>query len=177
MDTTTQEDQGDDLPRFEWVQRTNWINVSFHTGPFSNPLVEVQPPNAEGVVVVTLAYNDKVYTNEIVFKESVTWPCTIHLTHEIGKVELEFGKSEPKIWEDFGVLRQGCQPSEGPDCCSTSNYVIKEHKRITGSIYVMRLERTDGGLLVVPVGRHVRAFGNVAGKFWGVFEGRRGLRD
>ncbi|KAJ8915131.1 hypothetical protein NQ315_000383 [Exocentrus adspersus] len=168
VDSTSQEDQPDDspkLPRFDWIQRTRYITIIFYTSHFSNPLVEVLPPTPERTLVVTLMYDEKVYTNEIDFFAEVNWPCTIQVIYETGKIEMEFIKTEWKIWDDFGVLRQQCEPvGSSINCCAKSNFVLCEKKEVTHNIFLIRLERTDGGRIVVPVGRHVRAFGNVDGQ-------------
>ncbi|XP_018562192.1 cytochrome b5 reductase 4 [Anoplophora glabripennis] len=168
VDPEPKEDQPDDgpvLPRFDWIQRTRWINLMFYTKSFSNPLVEVLPPDYERTLVVTLIYDDTIFTNEIVFHDKVNWPCTIHVSFETGKIELEFEKTEWKIWDDVGVLRQECKPvGTTINCCAKCNFVFSEKKQVTHNTFLVRLERTDGARVVVPIGRHVRAFGNVEGQ-------------
>lgn len=168
VDSVSQEEQPDEgpaLPRFDWIQRTRWINFIFYTTPFSNPLVEVLPPDQERTLTVTFIYDETIFTNEIALHDQVNWPGTVQVSYETGKIELEFMKTEGKLWVDFGELTQDCKPvGTTINCCAKCNYVFSERKQVTHNTFVVRLERTDKGRVVVPIGRHVRVFGNMDGE-------------
>lgn len=78
------------LPRFDWIQKLDYITVIFYTKAFSNPLVEVNHLVNEQTVVIALTYQDTVFKNELVFYDKVRWPCDVNVTVETGKVEFVF---------------------------------------------------------------------------------------
>ncbi|KAJ8942028.1 hypothetical protein NQ318_002782 [Aromia moschata] len=69
------------------------------------------------------------------------------------------------MWENYGTLRQQYKPeADELGECVKYNFVVKEKVEVNYNTFLMRLERTDGCKVVVPLGRHVRIFGNVDGQ-------------
>lgn len=154
------------LPRFDWIQRLDYITVIFYTRAFSNPLVKLYPPDPNKTFVIKLIYDGYVFRNEILFYESVIWPCSVKVTCETGKVELVFQKTEGRIWEHYGILRQQSISFDAAEVTTKYNFVFSGKVQINHNISLMRLERTDGVKIVAPIGMHVRAFVNIDGKFF-----------
>lgn len=77
--------EDESLPRFDWLQKVDFITVMFYTRAFSNPQVEISPTKDNGIVSISLAYGSRVYSNEIVFHKEVEWPCQIKVSGETGK--------------------------------------------------------------------------------------------
>ncbi|KAJ8968675.1 hypothetical protein NQ317_014778 [Molorchus minor] len=143
------------LPRFDWIQRLDWITVIFYTHAFANPQVEVFPPSEKNLMII-LTYDNTIFRNELTFLESVKWPCTIQMSYETGKVE-------GGIWNDYGVVRQSFKTAGDVSGAKYSN-VLTDKVQINHNMFLMRLERTDGCKVVIPIGKHVRIFGNVDGQ-------------
>lgn len=55
------------LPRFDWIQKLETISVIFYTKAFSNPMVEIYPPEGDRAVTISLTYDDIVYQVSIKF--------------------------------------------------------------------------------------------------------------
>lgn len=55
------------LPRFDWIQKLDSISVIFYTRAFSNPMVEIYPPNADKAIKVSLTYDDTIFQVNIDF--------------------------------------------------------------------------------------------------------------
>lgn len=49
------------LPKFDWIQKLDSINIIFYTKAFSNPLVEIYPPKPNQVMMVCLTYEDTLF--------------------------------------------------------------------------------------------------------------------
>lgn len=78
------------LPRFDWIQKLDFITIIFYTKAFSNPLVEINSPFNDQTVLICLIYDGFVFKNELVFHEKILWPCDVNVTIETGKVEFVF---------------------------------------------------------------------------------------
>ncbi|XP_074040095.1 cytochrome b5 reductase 4 isoform X3 [Leptinotarsa decemlineata] len=153
------------LPRFDWIQQLNSITVIFYTPAFSNPMVEVIPPDANKAIMIVISNDETIFRNEIVFYENVVWPCFIRVTCETGKVEVIFTKCEDAIWSNYGVLRQQSESVEAVTG-ARYNHVFSDRITVNHNIYLIKLNRTDGRKIVVPIGKHVRAFANIDGQEW-----------
>lgn len=68
-----------ELPRFDWIQKMDYITLVFYTRGFANPFVEIKPKNEEGVVCVKMVYDGRVFKNDIVFHREVEWPCQVRV--------------------------------------------------------------------------------------------------
>ncbi|KAG5892808.1 hypothetical protein JTB14_007310 [Gonioctena quinquepunctata] len=154
-----------DLPRFDWIQKLNEISIIFYTPAFCNPMVEVIPPSLEKYISIIITYDETVFKNELVFSEDIVWPCKIKVTCETGKVEVFFQKNISGIWRNYGVLRQS---SESVEAVSGAKFthILVDKVQVTHNTYLMKFERTDERKIVVPIGRHVRAFVNIDGQEW-----------
>lgn len=49
------------LPRFDWIQKLDTISVIFYTKAFSNPLLEILPPNKDKAINICLTYDDVIF--------------------------------------------------------------------------------------------------------------------
>ncbi|XP_056648109.1 cytochrome b5 reductase 4 isoform X1 [Diorhabda sublineata] len=152
-----------DTPRFDWIQKMDYITLIFYTGSFSNPLVEVHSPQAQKELVVCFTYNNAFYRNQLLLNEDVEWPCSIKVTWETGKIELTFKKKIAKIWENCGMLQQNAEHLHHKNASERFNFVIEEKLQVTHNIFLMRFKRIDGCKIVVPIGKHVRVFVNIDG--------------
>ncbi|KAJ8950590.1 hypothetical protein NQ314_007815, partial [Rhamnusium bicolor] len=59
---------------------------------------------------------------------SVNWPCSIKMVCETGKVEFIFRKTEGKIWDNYGVLRQQSKTVNGVVNGVKFNFVLTDKK-------------------------------------------------
>lgn len=100
----------------------------------------------------------------MVFHEEIQWPCSSKVFCETGKVEITFRKKETGIWENYGKLKQYRQDTEAPKNTVRYNFIFKNKVRVTHNIFLLELERTDGAKIIVPIGKHIRAFVNVDGR-------------
>lgn len=146
------------LPRFDWIQKLDYITVIFYTKAFSNPLVEISYPVGEQTVVITLAYADTIFKNELLFFDKVRWPCDATVTIETGKVELIFKKSDSGIWDNYGVLKQHSNPIDGAAIGqSKSTYILKKKNAVNYNTWLLNFDREEK--IIFPLGHHVRVFG------------------
>lgn len=152
-----------DTPRFDWIQKLDYITLIFYTGSFSNPLVEVHSPKVEKELVVCFTYNNAFYRNQLLLKEDVEWPCSIKVTWETGKIELTFKKKFGKIWDTCGMLQQSAEHLNYKSASDKFNSVIEKKLQVTHNIFLMSFKRIDGCKTVVPIGKHVRVFVNIDG--------------
>lgn len=88
--SSNQVDKQPTLPRFDWIQKLDYITIIFYTKAFSNPLVEVTFPEEDQTVTVLISYEGAILKNELTFFGKVTWPCEVNVVVETGKVELIF---------------------------------------------------------------------------------------
>lgn len=149
------------LPRFDWIQKLDYITSIFYTGPFSNPFIEIYPPNHEKEIIVSITSGRKIYRNELVFNEDIQWPCSVKMIWETGKLELVFKKTASKVWENYGKLTQSS--IDAPSNTVKLDFSLKRKQQVNHNIYLLGLERRDECKMVVPIGRHVRLFVNVDG--------------
>ncbi|CAH1119513.1 unnamed protein product [Phaedon cochleariae] len=153
------------LPRFDWIQKLDYITIIFYTRSFSNPMVEIFPPTPGQSIIVVLAYDSTAFRNELVFYEAIEWPCTTKVTCETGKVELVFRKRDTRIWANFGVLRQMSKRLDTVKCFKC-NFVYRDKLQLNHNLFLLRLERTDGAKIVMPIGQHSRFTVNIDGQEW-----------
>lgn len=78
---------------------------------------------------------------------------------------MTFRKKESRVWENYGRLRQQSTEVEAVNKVVKYNFVYKNKVQVTRDIFLLELERTDGVKIVVPVGKHIRVFVKVNGKF------------
>ncbi|XP_019864664.1 cytochrome b5 reductase 4 isoform X2 [Aethina tumida] len=157
----TPEDESLPLPRFDWIQKMNSITIVFYTGAFSNPYVEISPPNQDNEININLCYKNTLFNNEIQFLHPVKFPCKTKVYFETGKVEMVFMKNNSDIWENYGLLRQkSTQIIQGS---LRTNFVLVDKKQVNHNTYLLKLERADKYRCVVPIGKHVRVFALIQG--------------
>lgn len=153
------------LPRFDWIQKLDSINLIFYTKSFSNPQVEVTPLNTNNSLNIILTYDRQTFTNELNFSEAIRWPCQIKINYETGKIEINFKKFESQIWENYGILTQKSEefaPKEFKFQYKIIQKVQVNHKtQDNNNIYLIELQKLDGGKLTVPLGKHVRFFAKI----------------
>ncbi|XP_025837150.1 cytochrome b5 reductase 4 isoform X2 [Agrilus planipennis] len=150
-------------PRFDWIQKTDYITIVFYTKALCNPQVEIIPQSQDNVVFVYLTYECQVFTNEITFSKSIHWPCHTKVHFETGKIEIIFKKTESKIWESYGSLKQKRDDIERADNVRT-HYSLKCKKDINYNTALFELERVDNGKVIVPLGKHVKIYGVINGE-------------
>ncbi|XP_076275141.1 cytochrome b5 reductase 4-like isoform X2 [Rhynchophorus ferrugineus] len=153
-----------ELPRFDWIQKLEYITIIFYTKAFSNPLVEIQKPTNDRTLVIALTYYEHTYKNELTFFEKIHWPCDVTVTAETGKVELVFRKHDSGVWDNYGVLKQQTKLNSTSSSQVRSTYLVKRKSDVNYNTVLLQLEREDEGRIVVPVGRHVRVFAAVDGE-------------
>lgn len=159
-----EEEQETVLPRFDWIQKMDYINVIFYTKPFSNPLVEIQTPDKDGLITIFLTYDDWIFSNELSFLKGVEWPCKIKLVYETGKVEIQFRKSAGGVWENYGMLKQKRKKFVVVGETSKHQFKVINKVQVAHNTFLLEFERLDGAKMVVPLGKHVRVFGAIKGE-------------
>lgn len=152
------------LPRFDWIQKTDYITVIFYTKAFSNPLVEIRPPSVDNLLSIFMEYDYQVFMNEIKFLKPIQWPCQVKINYETGKVEVQFKKSESKIWENYGVLKQKSADASLVARESKYKYIVLNKIEVNYNTSLLELQRIEETKLTVPIGRHIRVFGNIQGE-------------
>lgn len=141
----------------------DYITIIFYTKSFSNPQVEITPPDQENVLYVYLSYEHQTFVNEIKFNKTIQWPCHTKINYEIGKIEIIFKKHDGQIWENYGVLKQKSEEFNNTDI--RYKYNILNKLQISHNTYLLELQRTDGYKLTIPIGKHIRVFAKIKGKF------------
>uniref|UniRef100_A0AAR5QDZ7 Cytochrome b5 reductase 4 n=1 Tax=Dendroctonus ponderosae TaxID=77166 RepID=A0AAR5QDZ7_DENPD len=153
------------LPRFDWIQKLDFITIIFYTKAFSNPLVEINPPFNDQTVLICLIYDGIVFKNELVFHEKIRWPCDVNVTIETGKVEFVFKKTSSGIWENYGVLTQRSKSANAALSAQVkTGYVLKRKMSVNHNTWLLQFERQDRKKTLIPIGKHVRVFGTVNGE-------------
>lgn len=143
----------------------DYINTIFYTKPFSNPLVEIQPPDQDGLIHVYLTYDGWVFSNELSFLRDVEWPCKIKVTCETGKVEVQFKKSTAGVWENYGMLKQTKKEHVVVGEDVKHQYKLVRKTQVTHNTFLLEFAKLDGAKVVVPLGKHLRVFGRIKGDF------------
>lgn len=152
------------LPRFDWIQKTDYITIIFYTKAFSNPQVEITKPSLENVLSVLLSYEHQTYANEIKFSKAIQWPCHTKINYETGKVEIVFKKVDGQIWENYGVLMQRSEDAKIADV--RHKYSVVSKVPVNYNTCLIELQRADGTKFTIPIGKHIRVFAKVKGKFY-----------
>lgn len=142
--------------RFDWIQKSNVICVSFSTRPFANLLVEAKKVGNKISVEMRNVEENKSVVNEIIFEKEVQWPGVLRVIEEEGKVELKCRKVEGEPWRNFGSLVQRCLTNEPSG--QRVEYVVTKKEMVARNVYLMELSRKDGVLIYVPIGYHLRVF-------------------
>ncbi|KAK5641911.1 hypothetical protein RI129_010458 [Pyrocoelia pectoralis] len=158
------EDEPKPIPKFDWIQKTDYITLIFYTGSLSNPEVEINPPNAANTLNIGLVYDRQVFSNEVTFFKEIQWPCQVKINYETGKIEAQFRKLEGAIWETYGSLKQKTDfvPIRITD--ERCKYTIVNKLAVNYDTFLLELERLDQTKLTVPIGKHIRVFLTVQGQ-------------
>ncbi|XP_031354393.1 cytochrome b5 reductase 4 isoform X2 [Photinus pyralis] len=156
IEETTQE--LNPCPKFDWVQKTDYITLIFYTGPLSNAKIEIQSSNSTNDLNVCLTYDGQVFANEIRFTKEIKWPGQIKLNYETGKVEMQLKKLQSGIWDTYGTLRQTTEVASIKVTDKRCRYRIVNKIEVNYNTSFLELERCDDTKLTVPIGRHVRVF-------------------
>lgn len=153
----TKKEQAQEPPRFDWIQKTDSINVIFYTKPLSNPEVQItRLKYGENAVEVKITLDRREYTNTLTFQKGIFWPGKVKVNYETGKIELVINKAQSKIWENYGELEQKINELSSREF--KFPYRIISKVQLTHDTYLLETERIDGVKLAVPIGRHVRVF-------------------
>lgn len=152
-----------DIPRFDWIQKMDNINIIFYTKSYSNPQVEITPPNHENTLTIYLLYDNQHFVNEIKFSEQIQWPCQTKINFETGKIEVIFKKAVGNIWENYGALKQEILDSKIA-ANQKSKYDIINKTQVNYNTCLLELQKSDGSKVITPLGKHVRVFGKIKGK-------------
>ncbi|KAF5270726.1 hypothetical protein FQA39_LY01464 [Lamprigera yunnana] len=151
------------LPKFDWIQKTDYITLIFYTGAYSNPRVEITPPNTNNTVIIQLTADVQIFNNKVTFFQPVQWPCQIKLNYETGKVEVQFRKAESRIWENYGVLKQKTEVLSAIRTKNKCKYVIINKIDVNYNTSLLELKNIDESRTTVPLGKHIRIFMNTHG--------------
>lgn len=150
------------LPRFDWIQKLDYITIIFYTGNFSNPMVEVNCIDDKNYQIF-LTYDDNVFVNEITFTGGVNWPCQIRVSCETGKIELIYKKDEGKVWDNFGVLKQKAKSKTNSLVETKFKCKVINKVKVNYNTVLIELERNDGNKCVVPLGKHIKVYETIKG--------------
>ncbi|KAK4873934.1 hypothetical protein RN001_013294 [Aquatica leii] len=150
-------------PRFDWIQKTDYITLIFYSGPFANPKIEIVPPNVDNTLIIYLTSDLQVFVNEVTFLHRIQWPCQIKVNYETGKVEVQFRKSESKIWDNYGVLKQKTEVPSVVKHNFKCKYTVVNKLELNYNTSLLELKKNDENKLTVPLGKHVRVFINIQG--------------
>lgn len=152
------------LPRFDWIQKMDYITIIFYTKSFCNPQVEITRPDTENVLNVYLTYEHQTFTNEIKFNKNIEWPCHTKINYETGKIEIVFKKIDGQIWDNYGVLKQRNDDYKISE--STYKYNVINKSQVNHNTCLLELQRADGNKVTVPLGKHVRVSAKIKGKLY-----------
>lgn len=72
------------VPRFDWIQKSADILLTFYTGALCNPGLIVQLLN-DITIIVTIFIEEATHIFKIKFSSDVRWPCTVRLVSETGE--------------------------------------------------------------------------------------------
>jgi hypothetical protein len=151
------------LPRFDWIQKLDYITIIFYTGNFSNPMLEVNRAD-DKTFHIFLTYSGHVFDNEIMFADKVHWPCRIRVGCETGKVELVYRKCQGSVWDNFGVLKQKSKAKAKALVESRLKCKVANKTKVNYNTFLIELERSDGNRSIVPLGKHIKVFDTIKGK-------------
>lgn len=153
------------LPKFDWIQKLDFITIIFYTGNFSNPLIEINRID-DRILNIYLSYKDNFYENELNFFEKILWPPQTKVTYETGKIEMVFRKVQGTIWENFGVLKQTCKTSRHSLIESRIKCKVINKTKVNHNTFLIELERSDNNRCIVPLGNHIKVFETIKGKYF-----------
>lgn len=150
------------LPRFDWIQKTDYITIIFYTKPLSNPQVEITKPDHEYNLNINITYDHQTYINQIKINKRIEWPCHTKINYETGKIEIIFKKADGQIWDSYGTLKQYDEDYKFTD--NKFKYTIVNKMQVNHNTCLLEMERLDGNKLTIPIGKHVRVFAKIKGK-------------
>ncbi|XP_064213305.1 cytochrome b5 reductase 4 isoform X2 [Tribolium castaneum] len=152
------------LPRFDWIQKLDYITIIFYTGNFSNPMLETTTRGDDNTHSIFLTYNNTIFDNEIVFAGKVHFPGRIKVTCETGKVELCYKKCQGSVWDNFGVLKQKARPYTDSLVQAKLKCKVVNKIKVNYNTVLIELERSDNTKSVVPLGKHIKVFDTIKGE-------------
>lgn len=153
-----------DLPRFDWIQKMDSITIIFYTKSYNNPQVEIKAPNYENAITIYLFYDCQYFVNEIKFSQQIQWPCQTKINFETGKIEVIFKKTVGNIWENYGTLKQETLESKSA-ANQNYKYDIINKTQVNYNTCLLELQKSDRSKIITPLGKHVRVFGKIKGKY------------
>lgn len=72
------------IPRFDWIQKTADIVLTFYTRALCNPGLIVECLNDPKMYHIRVFIEDVTHLFKVTFFADVRWPCTIRLSSETG---------------------------------------------------------------------------------------------
>lgn len=76
------------VPRFDWIQKTSDIILTFYTRALCNPGLIIECLNDPKMYHIRVLVEDVTHLFKITFFADVRWPCTIRLSSETGTLRL-----------------------------------------------------------------------------------------
>lgn len=104
-----------------------------------------------------------MYTNHLHFTNNIHWPCKVTINYETGKVEINLRKIVSKLWDNYGVLKQTCN-SVSIASDTKVKYIVVNKVEVNHNTCLLALQRSDGVKQTIPLGKHVRVYGEWNGK-------------
>uniref|UniRef100_A0A336MWD8 CSON007285 protein n=1 Tax=Culicoides sonorensis TaxID=179676 RepID=A0A336MWD8_CULSO len=140
------------VPRFDWIQKTADIVLTFYTRALSNPGMIVECLNDPKIYHIRVCIEDVTHLFKVTFCADVRWPCTVKLSSEAGKIELLFVKIEPSLWTTFGNMeREKITELDS----KTFEYDVESREDITHDSQAVLLKSKEKVLMITPIGYHI----------------------
>lgn len=153
-------------PRFDWMQKTQTLNLIFYTKSLCNPGLILMKTDDKEIDVKICLVNSMFQYKFNLFGE-VLWPGQTKITQETGKIEAIFTKKEPELWKSIGTF-ESKKITEFE--VQEFDYEICERAAINHDSYAVLLRPKAEILQIVPIGFHLSITGKVSGEFEISFE-------
>ncbi|XP_063696502.1 cytochrome b5 reductase 4 isoform X2 [Culicoides brevitarsis] len=159
--TTVPADKKEIVPRFDWIQKTADIVLTFYTRALCNPGLIVECHHADAKTFsIRVFVEDVTHLFKITFFADVRWPCTIRLSSETGKIELLFMKTEPNLWTSYGTMER----EKITDLDSKMyEYDVQGREELTHDSRALLLTAKEKVQMITPIGFHVNLTANING--------------
>lgn len=167
------------VPRFDWIQKSTDILLTFYTRSLCNPGLIVEQLSVS-TIIVKIFIEDITHIYKIKFSADVTWPCTIRLVNETGKVshfylflfyfllpfpgkiELLFMKCETSVWTNFCTMEKDKVVND----TTLYEFDVQHREEITHDSCALLLIPKEKIIFVTPIGYHVNLTANINGMFF-----------
>lgn len=104
-----------------------------------------------------------MYKNHLQFSNNIHWPCKVTICWDTGKIEVNFRKIVPNVWDTFGTLTQDVEKLTEEYEYEKIKYVVVNNVTENYNTNLIAFQRIDGVKQTIPVGLYIKIYRLVDG--------------